>query len=445
MRTLIAVAPLTAHLYPSIPLAWALQSAGHEVRVASNSGLVGQITAAGLTAVGLGERSSPPPPVTDEQLERFGDALGFEAGSDSDQLWRAIGYYMVAAKTRYHPDEEGRQELADNLVGAARDWRPDLVIWDPACPVGAVAARECGAASARMMWGPDYIGWLRGRLVERAGDPASAASPETDPLAELLAPVFGRFGHGFSEELLFGDFTIDPLPPLLPRREGLRRIPMRWVPYTGAAPVPEWLSRPPSRPRVCLSLGVTGRTVHDGPDARVMAAFEAVAGMDVEVVATVDAGQLGEDPKVPGNVRIVDYLPLTQLMPTCSAVIHHGGFGTFFAAAAHRVPQMIVMEELGSALNSTRYLEARGAGMALHSDGLTAAQVGGGLSRMLTEPSFQRGAAAVYADMTAAPGPGEIVPVLERMAAQYGAGRGAGADRGAGAGARAHARSSTGG
>ncbi|MGW0555400.1 nucleotide disphospho-sugar-binding domain-containing protein [Streptomyces sp. NPDC002926] len=419
MRILIAVAPLTAHLYPSIPLAWALQSAGHEVRVASNTGLVEQITAAGLTAVGLGELASPPPPITDEELDRFSDALGFEAGSDFDQLWRATRYYMVAACKRYHPDEEGRQELADNLVEVARNWQPDLVIWDPACPVGSVAARECGAASARMMWGPDYFGWVRRRLVERMNDPASPVSADTDPLAATLAPVFGRFGHDFSDELLFGDFTVDPIPSQLPRPEGLRRVPMRWVPYTGAAPVPQWLSQPPSRPRVCLSLGVTGRTVHDGPDARVMAAFEAVADMEIEVVATVNADQLGEGARVPDNVRIFDYIPLTQVMPTCSAVIHHGGFGTFFAAAAHRVPQMIVMEELGSALNSTRYLEARGAGVVLPSDGLTAAQVRGELSRMLTEPSFQRGAGAVYADMTAAPGPSEIVPVLERMAAQY--------------------------
>ncbi|OKI61994.1 nucleotide disphospho-sugar-binding domain-containing protein [Streptomyces sp. MJM1172] len=421
MRILFAVAPLTAHLYPSVPLAWALQSAGHEVRVACNTGLVGQITAAGLTAVGLGEPASPPPPVTEQELDRFTDALGFEAGSACDQLWRATRFYMVAACKRYHPDGEGRQELVDNLVEAARAWRPDLVIWDPACPAGSVAARECGAASARMMWGPDYFGWVHRRLAERMNDPARPvpAAGAPDPLAATLGPVFGRFGHEFSDELLFGDFTLDPLPSRLPGPAGLRRVPMRWVPYTGAAPAPRWLAEPPGRPRVCLSLGVTGRTVDDGPDARVMAAFEAVADMDVEVVATVNADQLGPDARVPDNVRICDYLPLTQLMPTCSAVIHHGGFGTFFAAAAHRVPQMIVMEELGSALNSTRYLESRGAGVVLPGDGLTAARVRDGLSALLTDPSYRRGTAAVYADMTAAPGPGEIVPVLERMTAQY--------------------------
>lgn len=419
MRILIAVAPLTAHLYPSVPLAWALQSAGHEVRVASNSGLAGQITATGLTAVELGEPASPPPPVGDEELEHFTDALGFPAGSDADQLWRATRYYKALNYKRYYPDDEGRQELADNLVEAARDWRPDLVIWDPACPIGSLAARESGAASARMLWGPDYFGWVRRRLTERGYDPTAAASADKDPQAALLAPVFRRFGRDFSEDLLFGDFTVDPLPAQLSRPDTLRVLPMRWVPYTGTAPVPPWLSRPPSRPRVVLSLGVTGRTVHDGRDERVAAALEAVAGMDVEVVATVNADQLGPHPHIPDNVRIVDYLPLTQVMPTCSAIIHHGGFGTFFAAATHGVPQMIVMEELGSALNSTRYLEARSAGVVLRGDGITAARMREQLHRMLNEPSFRTGNDAVYADMTAAPSPTELIPVLERMAAQH--------------------------
>lgn len=420
MRVLIAVAPLTAHLYPSVPLAWALQSAGHEVRVASNTSLAGQITAAGLTAVDLGEGASPPAPVTDEQLDRLTDALAFEAGSEADRLWRSIRYYMLASFVRYYPDPQGRQDLSDNLVQAARSWRPDLVVWDPACPVGAVAARECGAASARMMWGPDYLGWIRPRLAGRSAGPQSAPGGGSgDPLAEALAPVYRRFGHEFSDDLLFGDFTVDPIPPQLPGPEGLRRVRLRWVAYTGSAPVPAWLSQPPSRPRVCLSLGVTGRADQQGPDPRVAAALEAVAGLDVEVVATVDAAQIGADRKVPDNVRIVDYLPLTQVLPTCSAVIHHGGFGTFFAAAVHRVPQMIVMDDLGSPLNSSKYLLARGAGVALASSGLTAALVAGELDRILTDPSFRRGAAAVYADVTAAPGPGEIVPVLERLAAQF--------------------------
>ena len=415
MRVLIVVAPVTAHLYPSVPLAQALQSAGHEVRVASNTAMGDRISGAGLTAVGIGDETPQPPNVSMADVNRFTEALGFEPGSQFDRIWKATGFYTLGSCTRLYPDAGGRALLADNLVGFARQWQPDLVVWDQASPIGAVAAREAGAASARLMWGPDYFGWLHRRLTERI----ASGEVETNPLADILEPVFGRFGREYSEDLLLGDFTIDPVPMQLPRPEGHRTVAMRWVPYTGVAPLPEWLSQPPSRPRVCLSLGVTSRTFFAGRDERVAAVLDAVADMDVEVVATVNADQLGADQKIPDNVRILDYLPLTQVIPTCSAVIHHGGYGTAFTAAAHGVPQLTVMEEWGSALCSAPYLESKGAGVTLHADGLTSAKVRHELSRLLTDPAVQRGAADVRADLTGAPGPNEIVPVLERLAAQF--------------------------
>jgi len=160
------------------------------VRVASNTSLAGQITAAGLTAVELGERSAPPAPITDEELTAFGDALAFEADSDFDRLFRATRYYMAAAYKRYHPDERGRQELVDNLVRGRRQLAAGPGGLGPGVPGRLGRGRESGAASARMMWGPDYTAWLRGRLLERWND---GLSPETDPLAALLAPVWARF------------------------------------------------------------------------------------------------------------------------------------------------------------------------------------------------------------------------------------------------------------
>jgi glycosyltransferase (activator-dependent family) len=415
MRVLIAIAPVTAHLFPFVPLAQALQSAGHEVRVASNTSLSNWISGAGLTAVATGDDKPGPPNVSMEDVKRFSEALGFEPGSWFARIWQATGFYTIGSCTRLYPDAEGRAPIADNLVAFARQWRPDLVVWDQASPIGAVATRAAGAASARLMWGPDYFGWLHWRLTEREAN----GEVQGNPLAEALAPVFGRYGYDYSEELLLGDFTVDPNPWQLPRPSAHHAVPMQWVPYTGAAPLQEWLSQPPSRPRVCLSLGVTARTFYAGQDHRVATVLDAVADMDIEVVATVNKDQLGDDQKVPDNVRILDFVPLTQVIPTCSAVIHHGGYGTAFTAGAHRVPQMTVMEEWGSALCVTPYLEARGAGVTIHVDDLTPDKVHSELTRLLTEPQFQQGAAALQADLAGAPSPTEIVPILERLTAQH--------------------------
>ncbi|RQX22278.1 hypothetical protein DLJ57_25730, partial [Micromonospora chalcea] len=43
-----------SHFYSLVPLGWALQAAGHEVRVASHPSMVAAISSAGLAAVPLG-------------------------------------------------------------------------------------------------------------------------------------------------------------------------------------------------------------------------------------------------------------------------------------------------------------------------------------------------------------------------------------------------------
>ncbi|MDT0407174.1 glycosyltransferase, partial [Streptomyces edwardsiae] len=61
MRIMFTIWPMAAHLYPAVPLALALQSAGHEVCVASHPLLTRAITAAGLTAVGIGTEETMTP------------------------------------------------------------------------------------------------------------------------------------------------------------------------------------------------------------------------------------------------------------------------------------------------------------------------------------------------------------------------------------------------
>lgn len=54
MRVLIVPFPFRSHLFNLVPLAWSLQTAGHEVRVAGWLNLLDAVTGAGLTGVGVG-------------------------------------------------------------------------------------------------------------------------------------------------------------------------------------------------------------------------------------------------------------------------------------------------------------------------------------------------------------------------------------------------------
>lgn len=419
MRVLLTVWPMAAHLYPTVPLAWALQGAGHEVRVASHPALTEAVTAAGLTAVPIGDEETMPPlssvgdhMLGDEERERLATALGI--GAAERHTWHMFGYYTLASLRIFNTVGAGPDAPApgvDGLVEIARDWEPDLVLWDM-WPAAGVAAGVCGAAHARILWGPDYCGWARNRYVALGGLEGTGVE---DPLMEVLRPVAARYGLEADDELLLGQWTVDPTPPALRLPTRVRTVPVRRVPFTGSGAVPLWLRRRPERPRVALSLGLSGR-MFQNDEAVVAAMLETVDGLDVEVVATFDDSQLGGQ-RVPANVRVVDYVPLNQLLPTCSAVVHHGGGGTTTAALAQRVPQLVLEEEGVEAAAYAGYLTDRGAALTLNPAKQSAAEMRERLVRVLEEPSFRAGAQSLYEDWLAMPSPNDVVPVLEGLTA----------------------------
>jgi UDP:flavonoid glycosyltransferase YjiC (YdhE family) len=151
--------------------------------------------------------------------------------------------------------------------------------------------------------------------------------------------------------------------------------------------------------------------------------MEAVADLDIEVVATLNSVQTADLDRLPDNVRVTDYVPLNQLLPTCSALIHHGGIGTFAAAANYRVPQLItdmdapVFMKYPLAPATASYVTGRGAGVTLDIAGSPDA-MRKQISLELDEPSFKDGTAAVYEDLLAMPSAVDLVPVVERLTAQ---------------------------
>ncbi len=445
MRVLFTVWPATAHLYPVIPLAWALQSAGHDVRVAAHPGMAPTISSVGLTAVRLGDpavvpapraANRPLSPETESRLDRLTEKLDLDPAGQ--YAWGAFRRFMIACLRDFHPADASPSDpmpAVDDLVEFARGWRPDLIVWDPCWPSGAVAARVSGAAHARLMWGLDYFAWTTETLAARHA--VLGTSPGENPLVEAIRPVAERHGVDVDDELLHGQWTIDPIPEPMRLPTRTRTVPMRWVPFTGAAPLPDWLHAPPERPRVALSLGVSVRKFFkDGAD-RIQALLDAVADLDAEVVATLDDEQLDGLSRLPSNVRTVDYVPLNQLLPTTSALIHHGGIGTFATAAAFGVPQLIndeesefiVVDDHGvhttfrerhmDAPPTSAYVTERGAGLSLDRHTQSTATMRERIGRVLDEDSYRRGAASIHHDMLAMPSPRDLVPVLEGLTARY--------------------------
>jgi uncharacterized protein (TIGR00661 family) len=75
--------------------------------------------------------------------------------------------------------------------------------------------------------------------------------------------------------------------------------------------------------------------------------------------------------RLPESVRTMAYASFGQLLPQCSAIVHHGGIGTTSQALAAGIPQIIRPLAFDQFDNATR-VESLGCGRWLRADKLLA-------------------------------------------------------------------------
>lgn len=385
--------------------------------------MIANIGAAGLTAVPLGSPEELPEALSKNTGDGKPDrpTLAFDAGEpEESEGWRTARSVFAGMFRMHYPEPTepgGRRPVLDNLVDFARAWKPDLVLWDPLMLPAPIAARVCGAAHARLVWGTDNIAVIHERTKRELADPEAELTEH--PWLGWYGPILERYGLEFSDEMLLGQWTLDLTQSRMQQRLDLTHVPVRRVPYTGAASFPAWLHERPERPRVVLTLGVSRRKIfgkYSGFPMREF--FESVSALDIEVVATLNGEQLAAVGALPDNVHAVEYVPLNQVLPTSSAVIHHGGGGTFASAVAFQVPQLVVPLPMWDEMVTGRYVEDMGAGLVADPEDLDVAVLHKQLVRLLEDPSFSLGTRRLYDEMLAAPAPKDVVPLLERLTAE---------------------------
>lgn len=400
MRVLLATLPELSHALPTVPLAWALRAAGAEVLVVSGGDVV-KIAGAGLPVVdllpgrGIAQflnafdvaALSTPSDTPDETPAAQAEPAVPAQPAVSEALTEApeyAGFLPHVSEILPEADVAELMEMMHGFVEVAERWHPDVIVYGP-MTVGALAA----AAKLNIPAVEHGFGFLR-----TAG---------LDPLLRALAgEVFDR--HGV--DLPTKRYGVDVAPPSMLEGdpEGWS---MRYVPYNGGAVVPDWLNEAPGRPRVLVTLGnlipqLSGSSGHN----LVGGIIEQAASVDAEFVlalGAVDPTGLGG---LPANVRAVGYMPLTQLLPTCAAVIHHGGAGTCMGALDAGIPQLVV-PHLFDHQHTADLVVKRGAGMALDLAAKTELPAGL-LDTLVHDEHLRAGAREVQAEIRAMPTPAEI-------------------------------------
>lgn len=360
MKVLCVAVPAAGHVNPLLPLVGALVAQGHDVRVATGEDPGGVIARSGATFVRAGRT----------EMEWFEVLRSRVRGVPGDGLApERINHYFVP---RLFADI-GAADMIDDVVEIGGSFAPDLVLFEAYAFAGPLAARVLGVPVVHHLISP----MMPHEVCDLAND--------------AISPLWRSFGHtppGWAG--VYEGLTIEVSPPSLERQS----VPTGESIQLRPSPRPIRPAVPSAPPVVYVTLGTffvnpaVFRTVLDGLD-----------GEDLEIVVTVGAVN---DPSSVGpvkpNVRVERYLPQAELLPRCSAVVHHGGSGTMFGALTHGLPQVVVPQGADNFLNA-ELVGNCGAGLSILPDSLDPAEVRRSVRAVLDEPSYATSAKKLGAEV----------------------------------------------
>ncbi|MEU8150822.1 nucleotide disphospho-sugar-binding domain-containing protein [Nonomuraea sp. NPDC048901] len=344
-----------------VPLAWAFRLAGHEVRFAATPVMEREAGDAGLASVAVGEpadvgaalRAQLPAAdecaalVTAQYHAGYGPAL-YLAKELADPSGELTPWALSYRDALVGSVERGLR-LAGPAIGQtlefARCWRPDLVVFGPRGYAGPLVARVLGVPAVRHLPGMDF-GWIT-QAVEAAA----------------LEPLWAR--HGLADPDMSGTVTIDPCPTGMQALDGSPRLPVRFVPHSGApGPLPAGAGR------VCVAMGAESWWLPEqqAVTGLVTAALEAAAEVTGTVEVTVEV--TGESPS------------LAEALRGCDVLVTAGDDASLLTTVTAGVPALVLPQLPDHAWRAHQFA-ATGAGLVVPPAELTADSVRAAVAELL--------------------------------------------------------------
>ena len=389
VRVLASCVPQTGHLTPLLPVLEALAADGAEVRVASGADVEPTVAARGLAFT----------EVCPSFDAWFGALAERTRGIPGDGLApdRVESYFIPRLF-----GEVGLAQAVDGLVALAREWRPDLIVFDSLSFAGPMAAALVQARPVHHCFGA---------LLDQ--DVLALANDAVTPVwREFGLPAPVSAGLYDATTLTVYPASLDPDVLQLSDARGVRVASVASSAASAASAAsaddPRRLFEEPGRPLVYLTLG----TFSSANPELFRLLVRALADEPVNVLVTVgpdnDPALLGP---LPVNTRAERFIPQERLLPHCAAVVHHGGAGTMLGALAHGLPSVVLPQSADNFSNAQR-LRAAGAGLVLPPDQVTEANVSAAVRSALDGPAARSASARIARELAAMPSPREVAAAL---------------------------------
>jgi len=390
MRVLVTCIPQAGHLTPILPLAEAFAAQGDEVVVASGPEAAEPVSRRGLAYRQVGPSLG----------DWFGALAGRTRGTPGDGLPpERVERYFVPRLF----GEIGTALMVDDLVAAARDLRPGLLVFDALTYAGPLVATALGVPAVQ-----HTVGLLTGAEV-------------LDLVTDAVSPVWREFGLSVpaaagtrsGTTVTIFPATLDPAAGDLDRAQPLRTVPL---PHGGRPPadLPSGLW---DRPVVYLTLG----TFSNGNIPLFRLLLDALADLPVNVLATVgtdvDPAALGT---LPIGAHVARFVPQADVLGHCAAAVHHAGAGTALGILAHGLPSVAVPQSADNFAIAGR-LAAAGAARVLMPAEVDQDAVRAAALAVLYGEETRRAAQRLAGDIAGMPSPGEVATVLRERVTGVGA------------------------
>jgi UDP:flavonoid glycosyltransferase YjiC (YdhE family) len=378
MRVLFSCTATEGHVAPLVPLARAFAGLGHDVAFATAPAFEARVRSEGFATLPAGLDQAQIKARMQECRPRLLELPPAKR--------RPFAYTWRFA----HIDAPAK---LPELLLAAKDWRPDLLVHDAAELCAPPVAASLGIPSVNQGFGQV----IPAACHERAADTVGAL---WDAVGLAPEPWNGMYRGAY----------VDICPPSLAGEtvpDGTATYLRGPATPTEAAPQPPWQPARPELPNVYVTLG----TVLDEADV-LRLLLSALADVDCNVLMTI--GRSGDPASLapwPANATVERFVPQAEVLPHCAVVVSHGGSGTTYGALAHGLP-LLMLPHGADQFDNAKAARAAGVAKALMPFEIEPAAVRSAVEALSAEADYAARARGIAAEIASMPDAGAVAAAL---------------------------------